>query len=117
MKVREYLSNFNENEKVTFIIARARKDAATQYHHAEYKTTPIRAIWEWKYADVMEYHILNHKQYPIDWLGGGEWKHRVERGDLISMLVISNEDLETLYNPKQAAEMVAYIEGKIKSDI
>ena len=41
MRVKEYLSKIPNNTSVTFIKARARKDASTPYYHAEYQTTPI----------------------------------------------------------------------------
>ena len=44
MKVKDYLSRLNATQGVTFIKARARKDAATPYYHAEYQTTPARCV-------------------------------------------------------------------------
>jgi hypothetical protein len=114
MTVREYLKAFSESTSVTFIKARARKDANTPFYHAEYQTTPIRPIWEWEKSAIMDYYILNNKQCPIDWLSGAPWKIAFDKGNLLSLLVISKEDIETLYSPKQAQEMIAYIEKKIK---
>ena len=118
MLVREYLSTLNKNTEVTFIKARARKDAHTPYYHAEYQTTPICYVWEWSNPEnaINDYYILNHKQPPIDWLSGADWNSQFERGQLKSMLVISKEDLEKLYSPKQAQDLVVYIEEKIKAD-
>ena len=104
MTAREYLERFNQYQDVTFIKARARKDANTPGYHAEYQTTPIRTIADWKKSD---------KQCPIDWLSGAPWKGQFDRGHLISMLVISKEDLELLYSPEQAVEMIQYIDKKI----
>jgi len=117
MKVREYLKDFSKSTSVTFIKARARKDAHTPGHHAEYQTTPIRRICDWEESKIMDYYVLNDKQCPIDWLSGAPWKNNFDRGNLISMLVISKEDLETLYSQKQAESMVAYIDKKIKGDL
>jgi hypothetical protein len=117
MLVKEYLSKFNENQQVTFIKARARKDESTPFYHEEYQTTPVRCINEFQKSPVMNYYILNHKQTPIEWLSGAGWQNRFVRGDFLSLLVISKEDIELLYSPKQAAEMIEYIDKEIeKSD-
>ena len=115
MTVREYLKDCNKNANVTFIKARARKDAYTPRYHAEYQTTPIRTLVEWEKSNLMDYYILNDKQCPIDWLSGALWKVAFDNGRLISLLVISKEDLETLYSKEQAASMIEYIDKKIKS--
>lgn len=114
MRVREYLNGFNKNTRVTFIKARARKDANTPFYHAEYQTTPIRTSDEWKNSKIMDYYILNNKQQPIQWLSGAGWVNEFKRGDLLSLLVISEEDLHLLYNKKQAAEIINYIDNKLK---
>lgn len=115
MTVREYLGNCNK--KITFIKARARKDAHTPGYHAEYQTTPIRTFAEWKNSNLMDYYILNHRQCPIDWLSGASWKVAFDNGWLISLLVISKEDLETLYSKEGAASMIEYIDKKINCQI
>lgn len=114
MTVKEYLSNFNQYMDVTFIKARARKDANTPYYHAEYQTTPIRTIEEWEKSNIMNYYVLNNKQCPIDWLSGALWKARFYNGSLLSLLVISKEDIELLYSKDQAASLIEYIEKEIK---
>ena len=48
---------------------------------------------------------------------GANWKNSFDKGNLISMLVISKEDIEKLYSPKQAAGTIEYIEGIIKSEL
>lgn len=115
MTVREYLKDCNKYADVTFIKARAREDAHTPGYHAEYQTTPIRTLVEWEKSNLMDYYILNDKQCPIDWLSGTSWKFAFDNGRLISLLVISKEDLETLYSKEQAASMIEYIGKKIKS--
>lgn len=114
MTVREYLKNFNEYMNVTFIKARARKDANTPYYHAEYQTTPIRTIKEWGNANIMDYYILNNKQCPIDWLCGAPWRIHFNNGSLLSLLVISKEDMELLYSKDQAARMIEFVEKEIR---
>ena len=113
MTVREYLKDCNKSADVTFIKARARKDAHTPGYHAEYQTTPIRMCVEWESSRLMDYYILNDKQCPIDWLSGASWKGAFENGRLISLLVISKEDLETLYSKEQATRLIEYIDKKI----
>ena len=115
MTVREYLKDCNKYADVTFIKARARKDARTPGCHAEYQTTPIRTLAEWEESNLMDYYILNDKQCPIDWLSGATWKVAFDNGRLISLLVISKEDLEMLYSKEQASRIIEYIDKKIKS--
>ena len=116
MKVKDYLSRLNATQGVTFIKARARKDAATPYYHAEYQTTPARCVWEWKEGNaekLMESVILNDRQMPIDWLSGATWEMSIKNGWLKCLLVIHPEDLYLLYSKEQAAEIEKYIEGKL----
>ena len=115
MTVREYLKDCNKYTDVTFIKAIARKDKHTPAYHAEYQTTPIRMLVEWEKSNLMDYYILNDKQCPIDWLSGTHWKVDFDNGRLISLLVISKEDLETLYPKEQVASIIEYIDKKIKS--
>ena len=114
MTVREYLKDCNKYADVTFIKAIARKDAHTPAYHAEYQTTLIRTLVEWEKSNLMDYYILNDKQCPIDWLSGALWKVAFDNGRLISLLVISKEDLETLYSKEQSASIIEYIDKKIK---
>lgn len=115
MTVREYLKDCNKYADVTFIKAIARKDEHTSGYHAEYQTTPIRMLVEWEKSNLMDYYILNDKQCPIDWLSGAHWKVDFDNGRLISLLVISKEDLEMLYSKEQVASIIEYIDKKIKS--
>lgn len=111
MLVREFLKGIKGD--VTFIKARARKDAHTPFYHAEYQTTPIRRVKEWD-GKIMDYIILNDAQTPIDWLSGAPWKNAFDRGCLTSLLVISPEDLELLYSDKkQRDHMIKFIDEKI----
>lgn len=114
MLVQEYLSKFNENQQVTFIKARARKDESTPFYHEEYQTTPIRCIYDFQKSPIMDYYVLNHKQPPIEWLGGAGWQNQFNKGDLLSLLVISKEDIELLYSPKQAAEIIESIDKELE---
>ena len=111
MLVREFLKDIKG--QVTFIKARARKDAHTPFYHAEYQTTPIRFVGEWK-NEILDYIILNDAQPPIDWLSGAPWKISFDRGCLTSLLVISPEDLELLYSSKEQRDhMIKFIDEKI----
>ena len=117
MLVREYLNTLSSNENVTFIKAVAQKDENTPFYSEVYQTTPIRQAYEWQISPVADFYILNHKQCPIDWLSGAPWKNQYEKGHLKSLLIISKEDIEKLYSPKQAAETIQYIEEVIKNDL
>ena len=114
MKVREYLDKkLNIANDVTFIVAKAEKDEHTPFYHSVYATTPIHTVSEWKDSKMMDYIILNDKQNPIDWLSGATWNNRFKSGDLTCMLVISQEDMYTLYSKEQADRMEKFIENKI----
>ena len=115
MTVREYLKARNKYADVTFIKAIARKDERTPGYHAEYQTTPIRTIAELEKSNLMDYYVLNDKQSPIDWLSGAPWKVAFDNGRLISLLVISKEDLETLFSKEQASSIIEYIDKEINS--
>lgn len=112
MLVRDYLKQFNITGDVTFIKARARKDAQTPFYHPEYQTTPINHVSQWQESRIMNYIVLNDKQSPIDWLSGVSWSNDFKKGRLTSLLVISQEDLELLYPGKEQRErMIKYIDG------
>lgn len=124
MKVRAYLDKihlFDEGSisDVTFLKARARKDARTPFYHAEYQTTPIFHKWELKEnMPILDYMVLNHKQAPIDWLSGAPWNNLVKRGSLICLLVISPEDFALLYpSAEQRESMEKFIDKQIEKDI
>ncbi len=115
MLVKDYLKNYASNTDVTFIKAIAQKEENSRFYDEVYQTTPIRQLDEWKNSSIMNYHILNNKQHPIIWLSGANWENKFKRGDLISLLVISQEDMLKLYSEKQAADLIEFIEKEIKS--
>ena len=113
MLVKEFLSNKPDYKNVAFIKARARKDENTPFYHPEYQETPIRMVYEWK-GGILDYIILNDAQTPIDWLSGSNWKNAFDRGELISLLVISAEDFELLYPDKgQRDGLIKSIDSQI----
>jgi hypothetical protein len=119
MRVKEYLelAQIKPYADVTFIKARARKDANTPYYHQEYQTTPIRTVSEWSESKLMDYIVLNDKQPPIEWASGAHWINKFNRGDLVSLLVISEDDIRLLYSESQALSTELYIDKKIKEKL
>lgn len=119
MKVKEYLelAQIGKYSDITFIKARARKDANTPFYHAEYQTTPICTVNEWNDSKLMNYIVLNNKQAPIDWLSGAPWLHRFNAGHLQSLLIISEEDIKLLYSETQAQSIEQYIDSEIKKSL
>lgn len=119
MKVKEYLelAQVKPYADVTFIKARARKDANTPFYHQEYQTTPIRRASEWSESKLMDYIVLNDKQPPIEWASGAHWIPKFNRGDLLSILVISEDDLRLLYSESQALSTEQYIDKKLKESL
>lgn len=114
MLVKEYLNTLNVNQDVTFIKAVAQKSENSPFYDEVYQTTPIRQAHEWENSSIAEFYILNDKQCPIDWISGAMWKNSFNKGRLKSLLIISKEDIEKLYSPKQAAEMIDFIGKEIK---
>ena len=114
MRVKDYLQSYTKYTNVTFIKARARKDANTPYYHAEYQTTPFRTVNELKDSALMNYYILNDKQCPIDWLSGALWKNLFDKGHLLCLLIINSDDLELLYPGEQSKSLINYIDQMIK---
>lgn len=118
MLVKEYLVTLDAFQDVTFIKAVAQKDESTPFYDEVYHTTPIRQAQEWKNTPIAEFYVLNDKQCPIDWISGAMWKNSFNKGHLKSLLIISREDIEKLYSPKQAAELIDFIGKEIrKNDI
>ena len=113
MIVKEYLEKIGKYDSVTFIKARARKDANTPFFHAEYQETPINPACKWE-GDILQAIILNDNQPPIEWLSGAAWSNVFEAGNLKSLLVVSPEDLILLIpNEEQRKGIIEYIEGKL----
>lgn len=114
MTVKEYFKKYlKDNDSVTFIIAKAEKDETTPFYHTVYNTTPILCVWEWLEVDEVDYIVLNDKQPPIDWLSGASWNNTFKRGDLTCMLIISRDELHTLYSEEQADSMEKFIDNEI----
>lgn len=116
MLVKDYIKRFNIDGNITFIKARARKDAHTPFYHPEYQTTPVKYASEWKETAIMDYIVLNDKQSPIDWLSGVSWNNAFKKGQLASLLVISEEDLALLYPGEQRERMVSYIDNLLAKE-
>lgn len=118
MKVKEYLSKIKRYEKVTFLVARARKYENENHYHPEYGTTPIRYVEEWEYGVMEDYIVLNHNQPPIDWLSGCPWVNWHKTGELRCLLVIAEEDFSKLYpSEEQRRHTEDFCERKIKEDL
>ena len=99
---------------MTFIKARARKDAHTPFYHPEDQTTPLYYTFEVEQKNILsDYIVLNDKQESITWLSGADWNNWIRKGMARCLLVISPDDMQTLYPGKQGDEMVEYIEKKL----
>ena len=107
MRLKEYLNGLNESDQVTFIIAKAVKDERSPFYHTEYKTTPMKCVWEWSaWEDGHDYIIANENHPPIDITG--TWVNWYNRGDLKCSVIISEETLRTLYKDEQAERMIKF---------
>lgn len=121
MKVKDYFKRMQPQDDVTFVKARARKNAPSPGYHAEYQTTPMFTIREIttgsgfdRFDKLLNSIVLNDKQMPIDWLSGAPWGIRVTKGYLKCLLIISQEDFELLYPDKdQRKSMEKFIEERL----
>lgn len=116
MTVREYFKRISSKYRdVTFIKARARKDANTPYYHQEYQITPLRMVDEWKHSiRILDSIVLNDRQNTITWLSGVDWNVQINEGSAKCLLIIHPEDFELLYPSKeQRNAMEKYIEEKL----
>lgn len=111
MTVKTYLEKLDKPVEITFIKARARKDARTPFYHAEYQTTPLFSRIECKEEAILaNYIILSDKQRPIDWLCGATW----DRPWVLCLLVISPDDLALLYpNEEQRNGMIESVDNQL----
>ena len=112
MKLKDFLKHFNENESFTFVIAKAVKDEHAPGHHFEYRTTPIRSIWEWLRGEDMEkYIVINPSHPPIDVTGN--WVNSYERCWLHCCIITTEFDLNTLYSGEQYERMLKHYDEKV----
>lgn len=110
MTVREYLEKTGWKGNLTFIKARARKDAHTPFFHPEYQTTPMRYAWEWQSDHILDSIVLNDKQPSITWLSGADWNLDIKRKNARCLLIIHPEDFKQLYpDADQRKGMEEYI--------
>lgn len=109
MTRKEWLETLNNNDEVTFIIAKAVKDDYSEMYHNEYRTTPIRPAYDWLNVDEDRYIVLNTDHPPIDITGNwGKW---YRSGRLKCAVITTKEDLYKMYGGKQAEKMLSYYEG------
>ena len=117
MTVYEYLAGYTpSNPQITFIKARARKDANTPYYHAEYQTTPMYYLSEaMRLERLKDYIILNDRILAMDWLCGADWNYLIKKGHAKCLLIISPEDLELLLpNTEQREICIFHIANRIQ---
>lgn len=115
MTVREYLERTKWKGQITFIKARARKDAHAPFFHPEYQTTPLRFAWEWQSDHVLDSIVLNDKQPSITWLSGADWNPHISRGHFKCLLIIHPDDFSQLYpGETQRKGMEEYIDKQLE---
>lgn len=112
MKLNYFLKHFNENESFTFVIAKAVKNEHAPGHHNEFKTTPIRCVWEWMRMEWLDkYIVINPKHPPIDVTGN--WVHSYNREWLRCCIITTEFDIKTLYASDQAQRMLKHYDEKV----
>ena len=112
MTRKEWLETLNKNEDVTFIIAKAVKDDYSPMYHKEYRTTPVRAVYEWLQGED-GYVVLNPDHSQIDVTGNwGKW---YRNGRLKCAVITTKEDLYTMYGDKQGEEMLKHYDGTCRN--
>lgn len=117
MKVKEWLESKGKNEQATFIIERAVKDDATPFYHDEYRTTPIRSVYEWLDSTTAEkYIVINADHAPIDVSNGG-WTNWYKGGHLHCAVITTEEELYKHYSETQAKEMIEWYDKKVREQM
>ena len=117
MLLKEYLeaANIERFKDLSLVVATAVRDNNSPYHHLQYFTTPIFTVEEW--LEGKEYIVLNPKQPPICTLTAPHFANMYNNGRLLSMLVITEEDIYKLYSPSQALEMLAEYDKAVNASI
>lgn len=101
MKVIEYFNRIKKYDSVTFIKARARKDANTKFYHFEYQTTPVHTVEQWtQNGGLNEYIILNDDHPQI------QWANNTGIRSVKCMLVVSEEDFAKIYRSEEQREQI-----------
>ena len=120
MKVKEYLKALGIMDcsciELTFLVCKVTGSGI----HSEvlYKRTPIHTIWEWKEHNTnQDMIVLNTKVMQPSWIGGADWNPAIKRNILMSLLVISEEDLIKKYGKTQASDQADYIGKAIMKNI
>lgn len=113
MKLTEWLQNKGQNENATFIIAKAVKDESSPMYNYEYRTTPIRSVWEWLEGSTGEkYIIMKADHAPIDITG--VWQNWYSMNNLSCAVITTEQDMYTMYNEKQAKDMLDYYDKEAR---
>ena len=116
MTVREYLKRTGWKGHITFIKARARKDANTPFYHPEYQTTLLGLAEDWYSDRILDSIVLNDKQPCITWLSGADWNMDIKRQNAKCLLIIHPDDLKQLYpGEKQRKSMIRYIDQRLST--
>ena len=131
MTAHEYLQliGIKENscKELSFMVAEFKgENRHTGYY--VYHSTPCRNVWDWYNTDrtrpeervrsqILDYYVLNTKTYDISWLSGGDWNDIINKGYLMMLLVISPEDLRAMYSAEQSAELISFIDKRIREQI
>lgn len=113
MKLKEWLQSKGQNEQATFVIAKAVKWEHAPGYTFEYKTTPIKCVWEWSESSSADkYIVINADHPPID--ETGDWVRWYKQGRLMCAMITTEEDVRTMYSEKQAADMLAFYDRKVR---
>lgn len=116
MLVKEYLERAgltkHSNEKLTFVIGKAAKWENAPGYYMEYRSTPIRCVWEWLEGNgsSLDYIMIDEAQPPV---GDRVWVNWYMKGHLKCFLIISKEELYKIYSQEQAESMIRFWEKEI----
>lgn len=121
MKVKEYLQKkgygIDSNKSLTFVIGEVIN--GTMY----YRSTPLDTVQHWIQSNggrknsLLDYNVLNDKQPFVSWKSGVDWNPSIQRGEYLSLLIISDEEIKKEYpSETQVKNMLDYIEKKLFND-
>lgn len=82
MELRKWLELKDKSERITFIIKEADR---------EYRTTPIRNVWEWLDSDMPDkYKVICENHPPIDITG--DWMSWYKRKQLLCAVIMKGSN-------------------------
>jgi len=131
MTTHEYLQKLgikpDSEIQLAFMVGEV-QEVTHSYKRMVYHSTPVWCVRSWYNIDrvnpeervrnkVLDYVILNTEVHDLNWMSGANWNIAIDNHRMMMLLVVSREELEKYYCPKQALDTEDYITKRIIDDI